>query len=101
MSDEPANRRARCRGAGQRIAPLARCEVFTGLGDVAAHELPVFSFREHFTAPSDKCAVRVAVSLKLVHQPSRGIAEIAVDTVHTREGRDPVVALRVLPAIDR
>src|SRR5580700_5648572 len=56
------------------------------LRDVARHDLPIFSFRKHFPGSRDKRAVRVAVSLKLVHQPSRGIAEIAVDTIHTGEG---------------
>jgi hypothetical protein len=32
------------------------------LRDVARHDLPVFSFQEHFTGPRDKRAVRVAVS---------------------------------------
>jgi len=60
-------------------------------GYVALDEFPVLGLSEYFSRTLDKCSVRKAVPLKLIHHPCRQVSDVSVDAISAQYLGDPEV----------
>ena len=75
-----------CCGTGRHGRSMFRT------GYVALDEFPVLGLSEYFSRTLDKCAVRKAVSLKLIHHPCRQVSDVSVDAISAQYLGDPEVS---------